>query len=241
MDLTDEQWAVLEPLIPEPPRRPDQRGRPWRDTREVLDGVLWVLRTGTRWRDLPETYPPCQTCHRGFQRWVLTALAEYLRERGMLDLTECFIDGTFVPAKKGEVRSGRPNAARERSSWRWRTVPVSPLGVSVASASPHEVTLVEQTPESRCVEEKPKRLIGDRAYDSDPLHTELECRSIEMIAPHRRRRRKPKTQNRRKLRRYKRRWKVERLFAWLENFRRLVVRYERRADYLGFVRLGYLP
>jgi len=120
-------------------------------------------------------------------------------------------------------------------------VPVSPLGVSVASASPHKVTLVEQTPESRCVEEKPKRLIGDRAYDSDPLHTELECRSIEMIAPHRRRRRKPKTQNRRKLRRYKRRWKVERLFAWLENFRRLVVRYERRADYLGFVRLGYLP
>ena len=134
MDLTDEQWAVLEPLIPEPPRRPDRRGRPWRDTREVLDGVLWVLRTGARWRDLPKTYPPYQTCHRRFQRWVrdgtfkwvLTALAEYLRERGVLDLTEGFIDGTFVPAKKGEVRSGRPNAARERSSWRWRTVPVSP-------------------------------------------------------------------------------------------------------------------
>ncbi len=96
--------------------------------------MLWVLRTGARWRDLPKTYPPYQTCHRRFQRWVrdgtlkwvLTALAEYLRERGVLDLTEGFIDGTFVPAKKGEVRSGRPNAARERSSWRWRTVPVSP-------------------------------------------------------------------------------------------------------------------
>jgi transposase len=111
VDLTDEQWAVLEPLIPEPPRRPDRRGRPWRDTREVLDGVLWVLRTGARWRDLPETCPPYQTCHRRFQRWVrdgtlkwvLTALAKYLRERGVLDLTECFIDGTFVAAKKGEV------------------------------------------------------------------------------------------------------------------------------------------
>ena len=114
-----------------------------------------------------------------------------------------------------------------------------PLAVSVASASPHEVTLVEQTLESRFLLEKPKRLIGDRAYDSDPLDVELGYRSIEMIAPHRRSRRKPKTQDERKLRRYKRRWKIERLFAWLGNFRRLVVRYERRAEnYMGFVQLG---
>jgi transposase len=114
-----------------------------------------------------------------------------------------------------------------------------PLAVSVASASPHEVTLVEQTLESRFLLEKPKRLIGDRAYDSDPLDAEFGYRSIEMIAPHRRRRRKPKTQDGRKLRRYKRRWKIERLFAWLGNFRRLIVRYERRADnFLGFVHLG---
>src|SRR5215204_5315911 len=113
------------------------------------------------------------------------------------------------------------------------------ISVSVASASPHEVTLVEQTLESRFLLEKPKRLIGDRAYDSDPLDAELGYRSIEMIAPHRRRRRKPKTQDGRKLRRYKRRWKIERLFAWLGNFRRLVVRYERRVDnFLGFVHLG---
>ena len=114
-----------------------------------------------------------------------------------------------------------------------------PLAVSVASASPHEVTLVKQTLESRFLLEKPKRWIGGRAYDSDPLDAELGYRSIEMIAPHRRRRRKPKTQDGRKLRRYKRRWKIERLFAWLGNFRRLVVRYERRAEnYLGFVQLG---
>jgi transposase len=58
-----------------PPARPTQagadgRGRPWRQAREVLDGVLWVLRTGAPWRDLPERYPPYQTCHRRFQRWV---------------------------------------------------------------------------------------------------------------------------------------------------------------------------
>ena len=82
-------------------------------------------------------------------------------------------------------------------------------------------------------------MIGDRAYDSDPLDAILAERGIEMIAPHRRNRKKKKTQDGRKLRRYKRRWKVERLVAWLTNFRRLVVRYERRAEnYLGFVQLG---
>lgn len=87
--------------------------------------------------------------------------------------------------------------------------------------------------------QEPERLIGDRAYDSDPLDEALEERGIEMLVPHRRNRKKPRTQDGRQLRRYKRRWKIERLFAWLGNFRRLVVRYERRVEnYLGLVRLG---
>ena len=114
-----------------------------------------------------------------------------------------------------------------------------PLSVCAVSASPHEVTLVEETLHGRFVFEKPERLIGDRAYDSDSLDAQLREEGIQMIAPHRRNRKKPKTQDGRKLRRYKRRWKIERLFAWLGNFRRLVIRYERRAEnYLGFVRLG---
>ena len=89
-----------------------------------------------------------------------------------------------------------------------------PLCVCAASASPHEVTLVEETRDGRFVFEKPERLIGDRAYDSDPLDAQLREEGIEMIAPHRRnRRKKPKTQDGRRLRRYKRRWKIERLFA----------------------------
>ena len=115
-----------------------------------------------------------------------------------------------------------------------------PLAVCAASASPHEVTLVEATLGASFLgEERPERLIGDRAYDSDPLDASLRERGIEMIAPHRRNRKRPKTQDGRKLRRYKRRWKIERLFAWLSNFRRLVVRYERRVEnYLGFVHMG---
>jgi transposase len=103
-----------------------------------------------------------------------------------------------------------------------------PVAVHTASASPHEVTLVKVTLESGFVREKPDRLIGDRAYDSDRLDASLQAEGIEMIAPHRKGRKKGPTQDGRKLRRYKRRWKVERLFAWLGNFWRLVVRYERR-------------
>ena len=114
-----------------------------------------------------------------------------------------------------------------------------PISVWAASASPHEVTLLGQVLAAGFLDERPERLIGDRAYDSDPLDAGLAEEGIEMIAPHRKNRRKPKAQDGRKLRRYKRRWKIERLFAWLSNFRRLVVRYERRAEnYLGLVKLG---
>lgn len=114
-----------------------------------------------------------------------------------------------------------------------------PIAVCTASASPHEVTLVERVIHTRFVEPVPERLIGDKAYDSDPLDEHLAQQGITMIAPHRKNRKKPKTQDGRALRRYKRRWKIERLFAWLGNFRRLVVRYERSiANYTGFVHLG---
>ncbi len=115
----------------------------------------------------------------------------------------------------------------------------SPLALHTESASPHEVTLVEATLASAFLKEEPKRLIGDKTYDSDPLDEALEERGIEMIAPHRNNRKKKKTQDGRKLRRYKRRWKIERLFAWLQNFRRLVVRYEYKdEDFLGMAQLG---
>ena len=101
------------------------------------------------------------------------------------------------------------------------------------------MTLVETTLEQRYIDALPAKLIGDRAYDSDSLDASLTAYGVEMIAPHRRNRKKPRTQDGRKLRRYKRRWKVERLFAWLGNFRRLVVRYEHKLEnFIAFVKLG---
>src|SRR5580698_5424870 len=128
-DLSDDQWKVLNRLIPKPKRRSDGRGRPWKSRRSVLNGVLWVLRTGAPWADLPERYPSFQTCHRRFQQWVragvmtriMTALAHELIARGTIDVREAFIDATFAPAKKGGGKLEKRNAARERRSWRSQT------------------------------------------------------------------------------------------------------------------------
>jgi transposase len=102
------------------------------------------------------------------------------------------------------------------------------------------VKLVEPTLEASFLDELPQRLIGDKAYDSDGLDRRLQDeRGVEMIAPHRANRSRPPTQDGRLLRRYRRRWKVERLFAWLQNFRRLVVRYEYHLlNFLSMVKLG---
>ena len=130
MDLTDEPWDVRKPILPAPPRRPDGRGRPWRDPRAVLNGRLWRLRTGAPWQDLPERYPPDQTGHRRVPSWVrsgvceplLQAFASALRERGELDLSACCIDATCIVANKGGAGWARPRGARGRRSWPWQSV-----------------------------------------------------------------------------------------------------------------------
>src|ERR1700688_2652447 len=131
MDLTDAQWGALDPLF-RPKRRADGRGRPWQDTRAVLNGVLWILRTGPPWHDLPDRYPPYQTCHRRFQQWQrsrlftrsLQKLAEDLRDRGKLDLSEAFIDASFSSAKKGALVSALQNAGKAAKSWQLQTAMV---------------------------------------------------------------------------------------------------------------------
>jgi transposase len=115
-----------------------------------------------------------------------------------------------------------------------------PVAVHVASASPHETRLVAATVAGSFAPHPPEKLMGDLAYDSDPLDETLkEDYGIELIAPHKSNRRKPKTQDGRALRRYCRRWKIERFFAWLHNFRRVVVRWEyHESNFLGMVQLA---
>ena len=117
-----------------------------------------------------------------------------------------------------------------------------PIGLRVCTAGEHEVKQAEDTLLECWTVELPERTIADRAFDSDALDQSLAGFGVEVIAPHRKSR-KPqnKTQDGRKLRRYKRRWKVERFFSWLGNFRRLLIRHERKVrNYEGFAHLATL-
>lgn len=128
--LTDEQWAILEPLFQE---ERTGAGRPQVHTdREVLNGILWVLRTGAAWTDLPGRFPSPSTCYRRFSKWVkdgrlkkiLEALAQHLEDKELINLEECFADGSFVVARKGGQALERPSGTKVRSSWLLLTLQV---------------------------------------------------------------------------------------------------------------------
>ena len=176
MDLTDEQWAIVEPLIGEMPRRADGRGRPWRSSREVLNGILWILRTGAQWADLPERYPPYQTCHRRFQRWVRDGTFERILEALGERSQRAWQSRSFRVFYRRHLRGGEKRGGCVGKTKRGKGTKLMavadraglPLAVCAASAAPHEVTLVAPTLDSRFVADMPQRLIGDRAYDADP-------------------------------------------------------------------------
>jgi len=117
--LTDDQWRRLAPHLPEHPPSP-RGGRPRADDRESLEGILWLLRTGARWQDIPVDLPSGSTCWRRLQEWsgegvlaeIQAILVEELDELGELDLQQLLADATFIRAKKGAKTSARPRLAR---------------------------------------------------------------------------------------------------------------------------------
>lgn len=136
--VTAAQWKLVAPLLTDKSMNV-KRGRPFvHSERRILSAVFWILKTGAPWYALPKTYPPYQTCHKRFQRWVKMGLLKRafqilvrdLEDRGGINLKECFIDGTFASAKKGDSVLVKQNGERVRNSWQLQTVMVflSPLG-----------------------------------------------------------------------------------------------------------------
>ena len=129
--LTDAQWEKIRPLLPQQPPRP-RGGRPPSPGRKVLEGILWILRSGARWQDLPEEFPHPSTCWRRLRDWeeqgiwlaIWRAFLSELNERQQLNWSESFLDGSFAPAKKGAPRSAKPAGGKARSGWWWSTARV---------------------------------------------------------------------------------------------------------------------
>lgn len=117
-ELGDEQWELIAPLLPKHKRR----GRPRAEDRRTLNGILWVLRSGARWKDLPPTYGSRSTCQRRLQEWqdqgvwerIRLQLLSTLDSQAKLDWSQAFLDGSFVPAKKGARIS--PTAGKAKAA-----------------------------------------------------------------------------------------------------------------------------
>lgn len=135
-ELTDERWQLIKDLFLETPVGP-KGGRPVVVSRPCVEGILWILRSGARWKDMPSRFPSATTCWRRHRDWTRAGvwekawarLVRRLDREGRVDREESFADGTFSSAKKGVKRSARPNAARAPRSWSL------PMGTVSRSAS----------------------------------------------------------------------------------------------------------
>lgn len=248
--LTDGQWAFIRPLLPLPART----GRPRADDRRTVEGILYVLITGCRWQDLPREYGAPATVWRRLKQWgeegvwerIWRAALATLDGHGQLDWSIAFLDGSFVPAKKGGEKVG---LTRKGKGTKWMLVVDGnglPLGFHLNSANRAEVRLAQQTLDTIRVarprgrpKQRPEKLVADHGYDSRGFRRALRGRGIRMCIPPKRR---PKTWKARRGRPvlarrqdYRQRFKVERSFAWLGNYRRLLIRWEHHAGlYRGF-------
>jgi transposase len=188
--LDDGRWNRIRSHFPEENIEEGRPGRKPVSARKVLEAVLWILNTGAQWHMLPQCYPNYKTVHRRFQQWcqhevlraVLTDLANVLREEGAIDESECYIDASFASAKGGGAEIGPTKRGKGIKILVIVDRHGLPLSVSTHAANHHEVTLVQLGFDFYMLEAKPDVLIGDKAYDSDPLDANLRQQGVEMIA-----------------------------------------------------------
>jgi transposase len=227
-----------------PPPAPTRRPRA--DDRGTIEGILYILITGSRWQDLPRDYGAPTTVWRRLKRWgergiwerIWRAALAQLDQRAQLDWSMAFLDGSFA---RGRIGGDKVGLTKKGKGTKWMLVDDGhglPLGYHLDSASCAEISLDEQTLDTirvrhgrRRPKQRPKKVVADRGYDSTAFRQVLRRRGIEMCIPPKRRPARWKAKRGRPVvarkADYRRRYTVERSFAWLGNYRRLLIRWER--------------
>jgi transposase len=260
-EITNEQWVRLKPLLP--PQHPTKKGgRPPEDHRQVINGIMWVQRTGAPWRDLPERYGNWKTVSSRFYRWqkagiwqrILEALQQQAHENGDLDWNENYVDSSVVRAHQhaagaknsgadteglGRSRGGFSTKVHIRADGRGR-----PLTFVVTPGQRHDSVVFEQLLDQGKVRRstagrprlRPVRIVGDKAYSSAKIRKLLRKRGIRATIPTpSNQRRLPKFDHEA----YRWRSRVERLINRLKQLRRVATRYEKRAhNYLAMLTIA---
>jgi transposase len=260
-DITDEKWERLEPHLP--PQKP-KVGRPALDHRLIINGILWILRTATPWRDLPSRYGAWSTVASRFYRWRKKGLWDQLFEliqqdadaRGELDWQVHYVDGTVIRAHQHAAGAAHSSAAAEalgRSQGGFSTKvhlraegQGKPFSLVLTPGQQHETTVFEQLLQKPQLKRagrgrrrwRPGRVVGDKGYSSSKIRRWLHSHGIAVTIP---RRRTEKHRGAFDQAIYRERNRVERLINRLKQFRRLATRYEKRADnYRAMWLLGFI-
>jgi transposase len=196
---------------------------------------------------LPEKYPLKSTVHDWYQTFVrdgifdetFGALVEVLESNGEIDINTAAVDATFIRSRAGSQDVGKTKCGKGQKLMAIVDQKSRPVALFLSSAQPHEITLLKQTLDALKTEKNPRYLLADGAYDSDPMDEDLRKIGINLIAPHKKNRKKPKTQDGRQFIRYKKRWVVERFFAHLHNYRKLTINYDKNINnFLGYIKLA---
>jgi len=235
LQLTDEQLDWICDQIPNKRRNP-KGGRPCADKRRMVQGIFWILDNGAKWKDLPAEFGAKSTVHDWFKRWgqagvfekIMRKAGRCVERRGRFKLYECFVDATFSKARQGGDGIGVTRVGKGVKIMLLVDADGLPISAYTIEAGRHEGHLVQGLFDFMVTSQAPERIVGDKAYDSDRLDADLAAEGIEMIAPNRANR--SRTQDGRPLRRYKRRWTVERSISWLQNFRRTCIRWEKSSQ-----------
>lgn len=255
-DLSEKQWERLKRLLP--PQKPPT-GRPNLDHRIVINGILWIARTGAPWRDLPERYGIWSTVASRFYRWrkaglwqrVLEALQAQDDAIGRIDWEVHFVDGTIVRAHQHAAGAKGSNPTAEalgRSQGGFSTkVHIraegggKPMTFVLTPGQRHESTAFERLLEQGAVKRpgpgrpkrRPRRVVGDKGYSAGRIRKYLHRHAIRVTIPRRRNERRRGPFDRAV---YRLRNRVERLINRMKHFRRVATRYEKRAaNYLAML------
>ena len=253
--LTDEQWRKIEPLLPKRRKNP-KGGRPPADDRLCLEGILWILRTGARWKDLPAIYPDPSTCWRRLRGWGedegtqghVASLSLRARRAGHPQLGRGICRRNVCAGKKRGAAVGKTKRGKGTKYLVVVDGQGIPLGSHTDSASPAEVRLLDKVMADIRVPKKgpgrprtnPTRVIGDKGYDSKLARNCMRQKGVNLLVPYRKNNKNVNRQDDRLWDRYRRRYIVERTFAWMGTFRRLIIRYENHISmFVAFLQLAF--
>ena len=262
-NLTDSEWNAIRRFLP--PQRSKKPGRPWKPHRQVINGILYVLRTGIQWQDLPAEFGKHKTVYNRFRRWVKSglwqrifeALVDRLLKEGEIDFELWCVDGTIVRAhrvasgaRKGEL-TAQENAEKHalgRSRGGYSTklhfltdgqgIPLSVIATAGQRGEAPEFENVMQASQIKTFRKanRPDALAADKAYSSHAIRDYIAKLDVEDVIPTRSNEARNERFDKAK---YKQRNVVERAIGWLKEYRRIATRYEKNIEnYIAMVHLG---